>query len=177
MTGTKQVNRTVEDLGSAITGSKKRISWTFLFGEEERTVVLLWSKNSGTRQVTEGGNKIDYVYEETKTGNFFFHKWDSRDVKLHIIASSRTPAKCKKVLCDNFIEFELIVNGQPFSKLPHQDGTPLPSEKGPGPHGIFDVVYPQGYDVNFTKEAPCPSHGKGDLHSVVLPSYPPIPAH
>ncbi|CAJ1923373.1 unnamed protein product [Cylindrotheca closterium] len=161
----KQVKKTVQDVGSVIKGSKKRISWTFFLGKEERTVVLLWSKNSGKRQVTEGGsNDDDYAYEETKKGNFFFHKWDSRGAKLHIIASSHTPAKDK--VCDNFIKFELIVNGRPFSKLSHHDGTPLPEKDGPGPYGIFDIVYPQGYDVNFTKEAPF--HSKDHLHSVVL---------
>mmetsp|Transcript_2822 Transcript_2822/g.6635 ORF Transcript_2822/g.6635 Transcript_2822/m.6635 type:complete len:185 (+) Transcript_2822:154-708(+) len=157
-TSIKQVKHSVEDVGNVIKGSKKRISWTFMLGEEERTVVLLWSKSSGKRQVTDG----DYAHEETKKGNFCFHKWESRDAELHIIASSHTPAKGK--VCDNFCKFELIVNGQPFSKLPNQDGSPLPPEEGPGPYGIFDIVYPQGYDINFTKEAPF--HNKEHLDSV-----------
>ncbi|KAL3939326.1 MAG: hypothetical protein SGBAC_005929 [Bacillariaceae sp.] len=171
-TSIKQVKLTVEDLGSVIKGSKKRVSWTFSIGQEEHTVVFLWSKKSGKRQVIEGNDRI---YEETKKGNFFFHKWvassfsscdddDNVATNLHILASSHTPAKGK--VCDSFCKFELIVNGQPFSKMPHQDGTPLPKEEGPGPYGIFDIVYPQGYDEHFTKEAPF--HDKGHLNSIVV---------
>lgn len=146
----KQVKHTIEDVGSVIKGSKKRISWTFSIGQqEERHVVLVWSKNSGKRQVTDG----DFVYEDTKKGHFFSHKWNHQGLALHIIASSRTPTN-GKMLCDGFCKFELIVNGLPFSRFPHHDGTPLVPLEGPGPYGIFDIIYPQGYDVYFTKEAP-----------------------
>ena len=97
-TSIKQVNFTIEDVGNVIKSTKKRITWTFQIGDEkERTVELLWSKNSGKRQITDG----DFLHEETKKGNFLFFKWEKDGADLHIIASARTPAKAG-VFCENF---------------------------------------------------------------------------
>lgn len=154
-----QVKYEVEDVGCHIKATKKKITWTFAVGEQERSVTFLWSKHSGKQVVSEG----DTVLNDSKKGTFYFRKWESNDgnLKLHILGTVHTPAKDK--VGDDFRKFELIVNGTPFSHLPNKDGTPLPEKKGTGINGIYDIIYPHGYDTHFMKgKAPIKSRKQLD---------------
>lgn len=153
-----QVKFEVEDIGSRIKATKKRITWIFAVGDAEHKVTFVWSKQSGKQEVTEG----ETVFSDSKAGSFYFRKWLSKegDLRLHVLGTVHTPAKGKVA---NFRKYELIVNGTPFSRLPNKDGTPLPEKKGQGPHGIYDVIYPHGYEKHFMKaQAPYKSRKQLD---------------
>jgi hypothetical protein len=167
-----QANFLLEDVGKRQASSKKRVTW--IFGthasaassvEHEYTVTLVWSKRSGKRFVYMAGSEV--FFEGKKTG-VFSHKWTTKDhghLKLHILATAATPSK--KYVADDFIKYELIIDGQRFARLSAKDGTPAPKEQTPQRHNkvpssIFDIIYPNGHhDEKSTKgEAGYKSHAK-----------------
>eukprot|EP00980_Cylindrotheca_fusiformis_P007573 scaffold1580_cov116-Cylindrotheca_fusiformis.AAC.8 len=148
-----QISFDVEDVGGHIKASKKKITWVFEIDGQERSVTFTWSKQSGKQEITDG----DTVLSDSKNGSFYFRKWaSSGGLQLHILGTVHTPGKGN--VANEFRKYELIINGNPFSRLPKKDGTPAAKKEGKLPEGIYDVIYPRGYENHFARaEAPLKS--------------------
>lgn len=133
-----QVNFTVEKCGRIFKKNKKRVSWVFSIGDQQHSVVFVWSKWSG-KQSVEVDEKEEWA-GRTKGASLFSHKWITDEgVKLHILASRTTPTREPS----DFRKYELMINSQTFFSLPFQNGSmPEALEH----HSIVHILYPDGYE-------------------------------
>lgn len=132
----------MENQGKRIETSKKSVTW--VFSDESMvstTVTLHWSQHSRKQSVELNEEEVWASRTETTT-SIFAYKWITEaGVKLHILASRVRPNAAKKEEI-SFLKYELMIDGQPFSKLPKQDGSSAEQPQ----ESIVDILYPDGYD-------------------------------
>jgi hypothetical protein len=161
-----QVSFRVDDVGKRRPRNKKCVTWVFgstpTFNsssdqqQQQHTVVLEWSKRSGKQSITVNG--AQEWFGRRKKASILSHQWEQHGVHFHILATRVTPKIMKN---KGFCKYDLLLNGQLFSKLllPHQDGKcSHPSQEGAGPSSIVQVLYPNGYNKDeFTGEPLSPA--------------------
>lgn len=137
-----QVSYEVENQGKRIETSKKSVTW--VFSDESMvstTVTLHWSQHSRKQSVELNEEEVWSGRPETTTSTFAYKWITEAGVKLHILASRVRPNAAKKEEI-SFLKYELMIDGQPFSKLPKQDGSSAEQPQ----ESIVDILYPDGYD-------------------------------
>ena len=179
-----QVSYSEENVGKRVKHSKVRVTWNFVSngGRDQHTVTLAWSKSTGKQEVRMDGE--DVWFGRNKGRSVLDHNWTTRDerLRLHVLA---TCAPNTKKMNEDFRSFDLVINGQLFASLPHQDGlgAPLPQQMAQNhPNSIIQILYPEGYippsDKNQQNLEQLEEEGQIVIaqlvDSTIEPSHPPI---
>jgi hypothetical protein len=143
-----QVSYSEENVGKMVKHSKVRVTWNFVSngGRDQHTVTLAWSKTTGKQEIRMDGEEV--WFGRNKGRSVLDHNWTTRDesLRLHVLA---TCAPHTKNMNEDFRSFDLVINGQLFASLPHQDGLGAPLSQQLTaqnlPNSIIQILYPEGY--------------------------------
>lgn len=135
-----QINCQTTKKGKMIAGTKRRICWKFGFSNhdavnrglsgtdcrgEEHEVVFVWSWTSGKKFVLADGHEVHWskqsLFAEKFDGSWQC-SWQSQMAgakrQLEVVAYTKKSNKNTSVADSSFRNFDLIIDGVPFSEMP-----------------------------------------------------------